>query len=345
MASGKEKRAGIGRNVFFMGLASFFNDIGSEMILPLLPLFLTNVLGAGQAVVGLIEGIADSTSSILKLFSGWLSDRFDSRKPLILAGYTISGLTKPLLYLANSWPFVLVIRFADRVGKGIRTSPRDALIAASSDKTTQGKSFGFHRMMDTSGAVVGVVIAFILLYFLSMSFHMIFLLTVIPGVLSIATIALFVKEKKIKSPGCTPTRFSIKPFSGRFKRFVAVSVLFSLGNFSYAFLLLRTQDIGMTIALIPLMYLFYNILYAVVAVPVGNLSDRIGKTRILSIGFLLFSLVSLGFGFTDSLWVVLICSRSTASSRPSTRSAPGRLSPSWWKPDTGVLPMEYTTHL
>lgn len=300
----KSRKAGVDRNVFFMGLASFFNDISSEMILPLLPLFLTNVLGAGQAIVGLIEGVGDSTSSVLKLVSGWLSDKFDRRKPLVLFGYTASNLVKPLLALADSWPFVLVIKFADRVGKGIRTSPRDALISVST-RQRSGASFGFHRMMDTSGAIIGVVVAFVLLYFLSMSFQAIFLLTVIPGALAVLTIAVFVKEKKVKGVK-EPVKFSLKPFGGRFKRFIIVSVLFGLGNFSYAFLLLRTQDIGLALALVPLMYLFYNVVYALVSMPVGRFSDRVGKVKTLSLGMLLFVLVSLGFGFTDSLPLVLV---------------------------------------
>jgi MFS family permease len=298
------KKEGLDRNIKSMGVASFFNDMSSEMILSILPLFLTTTLGAGTAIVGLIEGIAESSSSILKLLSGWISDRFNSRKPLIAAGYAVSNLSKPLLTLATSWPMVLGVKFADRVGKGLRTAPRDALIAASSRKEHQGKSFGFHRMMDTAGAVVGVAITFVLLYFLSMSFEMIFLLTIIPGTLAVLTILLFVKEKRLKGSGNTEIKFTLRGFSPGFRRFIIVSTLFTLGNFSYAFFLIRAHDVGIALALVPLLYLFYNILYTIVAMPVGSLSDKVGKKKILALGFLSFSLVSLGFGFTSS--VVLI---------------------------------------
>ncbi len=298
----KRTRSIKNRNVFFMGLSSFFNDIGSEMILPILPLFLMNSLGAGQAVVGLVEGVAESTSSILKLVSGWLSDRFGSRKPLVVFGYTISNISKPLLSVANSWPFVLAVRFSDRVGKGIRTSPRDALIAASSERGRRGRSFGLHRMMDTSGAIVGVLITFSLVYFFSAPFHLVFLLTAVPGVLSVLTVILFVREKKpVSSPRGSPR--SLGPGFGRF---ILVSVLFTLGNFSYAFLLLRAQDLGVATVFIPLLYLLYNIVYAISALPLGRLADKIGKKRMLSISFLVFSIVSLGFGLTSSVAVMVV---------------------------------------
>lgn len=299
----------IDRNVFSMGLASFFNDVGSEMILSILPLFLTNVLGAGQAIVGLIEGIAEATSSILKLLSGWLSDKFDSRKPLVLCGYSISTIVKPILAFANTWPAVLAVRFFDRVGKGVRTSPRDALIAASSTNKKEGRSFGFHRTMDTLGAVVGTLIAFGMLYFLAASFELIFLLTIIPGILAVITIAFFVKEKKtVTRDGAEKKKVSLSlaPFGKSFKRFIFVSVLFTLSNFSYAFLLLRANDVGIATELVPLVYLFYNIVYVVISIPLGDLADKIGKVRMLSIGFFVFGLVSLGFGFIENIWVLIV---------------------------------------
>lgn len=294
------------RNVFFIGLTSLFNDASSEMILPFLPLFLVNVLGVGKEVVGLIEGIADSTSSLFKLLSGWLSDKFNSRKPLITLGYVITNVTKPFLSIANSWPLVLVIRFSDRLGKGIRTAPRDALIAASSTKETQGRSFGIYRMMDSAGTVVGVVTATILFYFLSMSIQTIFLLTAIPGALAVITVVLFVKDKKVTLPKKGPVKLSLKPFGRRFKRYIVVNVLFTLGNFSYAFLILRAQDIGMAIAMIPMVYLFYNALSTAIAVPAGRFADRIGKMKMLAASFFLFGLISFGFGFTSGVAVSVI---------------------------------------
>lgn len=190
-----KNKFGISKNVFVLGLVSFFNDVASEMIYPIVPIFLTSILGAPVAIVGLIEGIAESTASILKVVSGWLSDKLQKRKPFVVAGYSFSAISKILLSLAFSWPFVLFARFVDRFGKGTRTSARDALIAESSETSTRGKSFGFHRALDTLGAVVGPLAALLAIHFLDNNFRLIFFLAFIPACIGILLLFFFVKER------------------------------------------------------------------------------------------------------------------------------------------------------
>ncbi len=284
------------KNVFWLGLTSFFTDVGSEMIFPILPIFLTSILRANIAVVGVIEGVAESASSILKLYSGWLSDRLGKRKGLVVLGYALSALTKPMFGFATHWTHALGARVADRVGKGIRTSPRDALIAASA-RTERGKWFGLHRMMDTLGAVAGTVIATILLWKFAPvegTFRLIFWLSLIPGLLAVILLIAFVREARSPQATRRPA-LAWKTLPASYRRFVMVSGLFGLANFSYAFFLLRAQDLGMLLALIPLLYLIYNLFYAFTSVPAGQLADRFGKKAMLAIGWLLFAVTSFGF--------------------------------------------------
>jgi len=293
------------KNVFRLGLTSFFTDMSSEMIFPVLPIFLTTVLGANMAIIGLIEGVAESAATILKMFSGWFSDKFGKKKPLIMAGYSFSAVTKPLLALTTHWWHVLAIRLADRVGKGLRTAPRDALITASVDKSERGAKFGLHRAMDTAGAIVGTLIAFFVLQrYLEGAFQIIFLLSAIPGLIAITVLGLGVKD--------VPQKVESKKFSFDFgacdptlKRFLWAIAFFNLANFSYAFFILRANDIGLALFMIPLVYFVYNAVYAAFAIPIGKLSDRIGRKPILTVGVLLFGLTSLGFGFvanTTTIW-------------------------------------------
>ncbi len=295
------------RNVFWLGLTSFLTDLSSEMIFPILPIFLTTVLKANMAVVGFIEGVAESTATLLKLLSGYISDRIGRKKPLIILGYSLSAFTKPLLALATNWVHVLGVRFADRVGKGIRTSPRDALIAVSTHKKERGKKFGLHRMMDTSGAIVGTLIAFLILQrYLNDAFRIIFLLSFIPGILAVIVLFFSVKEVK-NNVDPKKLRFNFKALDPNLKRFLIVIGIFNLANFSYAFFLLRAQDIGLALALIPLVYLVYNIVYASFSIPLGKLSDIIGRKIILAFGILLFGVTCLGFGFFAniiSIWTL-----------------------------------------
>jgi MFS family permease len=298
---------GISKNVFILGLVSFFNDVASEMIYPIIPIFLTIILGAPVAIVGLIEGIAESTASILKVVSGWLSDKWRKRKPFVVAGYSFSAISKILLSLAFSWPFVLLARFVDRFGKGTRTSARDALIAESSENSVRGRSFGFHRALDTSGAVVGPLIALLAIHFLDNNFRLIFFLAFIPACIGILLLLFFVKERK-KEANSSPTfHFNWRNLDPSFKIFLLISFIFALGNSSDAFLILRAQNLGLSLTLVVLAYVLFNFTYAIFSMPAGIISDKIGPKKVLLAGFLLFAAVYLFFGLVHSsllLWLL-----------------------------------------
>ena len=301
----KNSKFGISKNVFVLGLVSFFNDVASEMIYPLVPIFLTSVLGAPVAIVGLIEGIAESTASVLKVVSGWLSDKFQKRKPFVVAGYSFSAISKILLSLAFSWPFVLIARFIDRFGKGTRTSARDALIVESSDTLTRGKSFGFHRALDTLGAVVGPLIALLAIHFLDNNFRLIFFLAFIPACIGILLLLFFVKERKKEANSSPALRFNWRNLNPSFKIFLLISFIFALGNSSDAFLILRAQNLGLSVISVVLAYVLFNFTYAIFSMPAGIIADKIGPKKVLLDGFLLFSAVYLLFGLAPSspfLW-------------------------------------------
>jgi MFS family permease len=305
----------IKKNILALGITSFFTDVSSEMILALLPLFLSS-LGAGKAVIGLIEGVAEFTASTLKTFSGWFSDRLQKRKMLVVIGYSLSTITKPFIALAGNWPQVLLVRFLDRVGKGVRTSPRDALIADSIEAKQRGRAFGFHRMMDTSGAVVGTLLASLFLFVFARYFRMetilqyrtIFWVALIPGIISVITLVFFVKEPKFQEK--KNQIFSLKAaLPKKFITFLSVVAIFELAHFSYALFILRASDLGVIVPLIPIIYLVYNLVYAGAAMPFGQLSDRIGKKNLLTFGYLLFGLMCFGFAFAfNSLhaWLLFI---------------------------------------
>ena len=299
---------GINRNVLSLGWVSLFTDMSSQMIFPLIPLFLANVLGVGKEVIGLIEGTAESTASILKVFSGWISDRLGKRKALVFVGYTFSTLSKIIFGFSTIWQHVFMGRFLDRVGKGIRTSPRDALIADTIGKKGRGKYFGFHRMMDRLGAIVGTLLAFVFLAQFHNDFRKVFLVSVIPAAIAVLVIIFFVKEKKKINEGMRKSpQLSLKLVDRRFKIFIIIAVLFALGNFSYAFLILRAQDLGIPALIIPLVWLLYNITYAFSAIPAGVLSDRHGRRKVLAFGYALFGIVCLGFILAPSAayaWVL-----------------------------------------
>ncbi len=302
-----------------MGLTSLFTDISSEMIYPLLPLFLSQVIGAGATALGTIEGIAEATASLLKTVSGYISDKIKKRKPLVIIGYGLSAIAKPTIGFATRWFHVLFARFADRVGKGIRTSPRDALIADSSDPGDRGRSFGFHRSMDTLGAVIGPLLASGLLVLFTKyltwdnakSLRMIFLLSLIPAAIAVIILIAMVQEVKSSSQGEKKTSFSlnIKGLSKEFKILLLIMAVFSLGNSSDTFLILRSANIGFPQERIPLLYTLFNILYAGLSTPMGALSDKIGRVKTIMAGFLLYSLIYVGFASISSsqmnlLWLL-----------------------------------------
>ncbi len=294
---------GISRNVFILGITSFLTDLSTEMIYPLVPLFLTSVLGAPFFVVGLIEGIAESTASTLKIFSGWLSDRMRRRLPLTVLGYGISALAKPLLAAATVWPAVLALRFGDRLGKGIRNPPRDALIADSSPPSSRGRVFGFHRTMDTAGAALGALTALAALGLMGERYRLIFLISAIPAALGVGSLFL-VREHVHPHKRTRPPRLSLSQLDHRFKMFLLASAIFSLGNSSDAFLILRAKNLGLSAFAAVFAYVIYNVVYGAVSMPAGSLSDRIGRRRIIAAGFVVFSLVYLGFAIAGGAALV-----------------------------------------
>jgi len=299
---------GVKRNIFALGLVSFFTDLSTEMIYPLLPLFLTSVLGVNKAFIGLVEGLAESTASLFKVGSGWLSDRLGKRRSLVLLGYSLSTVAKPFLALATSGPQVLGIRFAERIGKGIRTSPRDAIIADSTPSGERGKSYGFHRALDTLGAVFGPLTAFILLPLLSYSYRKIFLISFLPGLAACLLIPVLVIEpKRVREE--IPIKLSLRGFDRDFKFFLIVMAVFTLGNTSDAFLILRARDLGVGAGVVPLLWLLFNLVYSALALPGGLLSDRWGRKRILELGFGFYLLIYLGFAFASHpmhIWLLFL---------------------------------------
>jgi MFS family permease len=299
---------GITRNIFLLGLVSLFTDLSSQMVFPLIPLFLTSVIGAGAFAVGFVEGAAEATASLLKVVSGYWSDKVKSRKPFILAGYSLSTITKPLFAFASIWTSVLLIRVIERIGKGLRTAPRDALVAESSDKSTRGVAYGFHRMMDGMGSVLGAILAFLLLFY-GWQYQNIFLVAFIPGIVSVFFI-LFLKERGESSrPGSDQAELSIKVSFRRLdwnlKLLIIASSIFALGHFGYAFLLLRAKNIGLTDEIAILLYVLFYIIYTLSSIPSGMLSDISGRKPILIGGYLLFGVVSIGLIFTSSLWGII----------------------------------------
>jgi len=299
---------GIRKNVVVLGIASFFTDISSEMLYPVIPIFLTSVLGAPMSVVGLIEGIAESTASILKAFSGWLSDKIGKRRPFVVAGYALSSFAKPLLYFAYAWPAVLLSRFLDRLGKGLRTSPRDAMIADSTEASYRGKAFGLHRAMDTLGAILGPLLAIYFLVVLKENLRIIFLIAFVPAALAVLTLIFFLKETALIPKAQTDTG-KINPWqlSADFKKFLLASVIFAIGNSSDAFLIVRSKQLGLSITLVILAYVLYNISYSVFSTPFGILSDRWPRKNVMIIGYLIFALVYTGFALVKSaamVWVL-----------------------------------------
>jgi len=298
---------GLHKNVFFSGVVSFFMDVSSEMIYPLVPLFLANVLGINKSMIGLIEGIAEATASLLKVFSGWLSDRIGRRKGLMLAGYTISTLSRPIIATAGVWQQVLAARIVDRLGKGIRTAPRDAIIAEATDNAHLGRAFSFHRSMDTMGAVVGPAIALLLLQ-LHNNLKLVFWLSVIPGIAAVLVIALFIKEqKKPAAAAAMRPRLSFKLFDWRVKFFILIASLFALGNSSDAFLILRAEQVGIPTLMIPAIYLMFNLVYSLASIPAGIAADRFGRKRLILLGFMLFALLYYGFGVASTqndIWLL-----------------------------------------
>ncbi len=288
-----------------LGLVSFFTDASSEMIYPLLPVFLTGVLGASASALGAIEGAAESTAALLKLASGWWSDRVRRRKPLVLTGYALAGAVRPLIAAAQSASQVLAIRLTDRVGKGIRSSPRDALIAESVDPSIRGRAFGFQRAADNAGAVVGPLLAFALLRWSHISMRSVFWFAFVPAVLAVLTLVLFVRETPrppapVRSAHAPPPARATMPAT--FWAYLGVIMLFTLGNSTDAFLLLRANQLGVPVALVPILWSAFHLVKSALNTPGGALSDRIGRVPTLVAGWVIYVVVYVGFAFAFDAW-------------------------------------------
>ena len=296
---GTTEKKPIAGGVVTLGWVSFLTDFSSDMIYPLLPDFLTRRLGAGPAVVGLIEGVAEATASLTKLLSCWWSDRTRRRKPLVVAGYSIATVVRPLIGLAGNWFQVLAIRFADRLGKGIRTAPRDALLASLAPPNQRGRAFGLQRAMDNAGAVAGPLTAALLLRTIVSEERHVFLLAFVPGILAVALLLWRVRDVPVPLP---PPR--VEPSNERLPRgfWVAtgVFVLFTLANSTDAFLLLRARDSGIPLWQIPLLWAFFHAVKAAAGVPGGVLSDRIGRVACVGLGWAVYVLAYVGFAFVST---------------------------------------------
>jgi MFS family permease len=311
------KLVGLHPNVFFLGLTSFFNDFSSELIFTLVPLFLTNVLGVSTLIVGLIGGISGSSDAVFRILSGWYSDRIGRRKVFAVLGYAVSNLTKPFMYIATSWGAVTGIRFVDRVAKGVRNAPRDALVADSVPASQRGKAFGLQRAMDTSGAVVGLAAAAIIIYIVQgadkvlqlATFRWMVIVAIIPGILSVLVILFLVKEARKKqsistTAGNTPAKTVL--FSRRFKIYLIILGIFTLGNTSDFFVILRAQNLGNSLIYIALILVMFNLIYAAASVPSGILSDKLGRRRLIILGWMIYAVVYVGFALATAAWHVWI---------------------------------------
>ena len=305
-----------------MSGVSFFTDVSTEMIYPLLPLFLSTVLGASASFIGVIEGAAESTAALLKLASGWWSDKAKKRKPLVVFGYGLATFVRPFTAIAQSATQVLAIRLADRVGKGIRTSPRDALLADSAEPSMRGRAFGFHAASDNAGAVLGPLIAFALLRWGNLTLRSVFWWAAVPGILAFIVLVVAVKEVQrptetsADKPAADTRRGSL---GGRFWMYITVVLLFTLGNSTDAFLLLRANQLGVAVALAPILWALLNFIKAALGTWGGSLSDRLGRKPLIISGWLVYAAVYFAFGQATTAWHAWRCSRRTAFLRDDRR--------------------------
>ena len=310
MASSPPNQDRVPREVWSLGVVSLLNDTASEMVHPLLPVFLTRVLGASTVALGLVEGVAESTAAFMKLVAGVLSDRMGRRKPWVVAGYLTAALARPLIGLTQRWGQVLGLRFLDRLGKGIRTSPRDALIADVTPQSIWGKAFGIQRSLDHSGAILGPLLATALLAGLHLSLRTLFLLAVIPGLLAVAVLVFGVSEPPRRAAPAPQARTTVRlaewhRLGPDFHRYLLVLLIFTLGNASDAFLVLKARAVGIPLAWIPGLWMLFNGIKMVLSTPCGVFSDRYGRRRTIVMGWFLYGLVYLGFALATEGWQVI----------------------------------------
>ena len=295
-------------NIIFLGLVSFFTDLSTEMVYPLIPLYLTLAFGATPALIGIIEGIAESVASLLKVFSGYVTDRFQKKKAMAFIGYAPGVLYKVALIFAGSWAGILGARVLDRVGKGIRTAPRDVLVSESADEGGMGKAFGLHKALDMSGAALGILITWFILRGMGdvFDYRKMFMLSIIPAVFGLLMF-FFIKEKKgarsVKSR--EPFWKNIQKVDGQLRLYLIVVFLFTLGNSSNTFILLRAKSVGFDAVSVILLYFIYNMTASALSMPFGKLSDRIGRKKLLVPGYLMFSFCYLGFAVASKQWVMI----------------------------------------
>src|SRR3989304_6849283 len=295
--------SGLTKDSYYLALTSLFSDISYEILYPVLPIFLTQVLKGSGSIVGIIDGIALATQNIVQGFSGTISDKLQKRKPIALVGYSLSALSKPLIGLSTIWQQVLGARFIDRVGAGTRSAPRDALIASSAGEENRGKAFGIEGIGDNLGAFLGPLLGVVLLYSFDLQIRQIFYVAFIPGLLSVLMIAL-VKEKNRVTKDKPKLNLSPKKFSRNFWKYILATAIFGLGNSSNAFLILQTKDIGVTLETTIIIYAFFNLVAALVSYPSGYMSDKFGRKHILLFSFLIFIASYLGFSVSRN--VILI---------------------------------------
>jgi MFS family permease len=299
-------------NIWIVTVTSFLTDISSEMLVYLVPLFLANVLGVKTVIIGLIDGVAETTASLVKIYSGALSDKLGKRKWLAVLGYGLSTISKPFLYFANTWSWVFGVRFSDRVGKGIRTAPRDALVASSVDEKNRGFAFGLHRAGDTAGAFLGIAIAALIIWLtqtndalLSMkTFRIAVLASIIPAVLAVIVLALGAKDLTVAAKGRDPKRANSGTLDPRFKSFLLVMILFTLGNSSDSFIVLRAQERGLSVLQTMGMLMTFTAIYTIFSGPLGALSDKVGRRKLMIGGWLAYGLVYLGFALAGTGWQI-----------------------------------------
>jgi len=292
--------SGLTRNSILLAFASLFSDISTEMLYPILPVYLTEYLKANGSIVGIIEGIAQATQNIIQGLSGWLSDKLQQRKPIALVGYLLSAVSKPFIGLANTWQLVLAARFSDRMGAGSRSAPRDALLAESVEPQHRGKAFGLEGIGDNLGAFLGPLITVLLFFSLQFDIHTIFYLAMIPGLLAFFMV-MFVKEKKVSAGARSKVNLHMSQFPKTYWRYLIVTCLFGIGNSSNAFLILEIREKGLSLHNTIFVYAFYNLVAALISYPAGSLSDKFGRKPLLLISFAVFLVTYLGFAFSSDI--------------------------------------------